>query len=205
MSDDKPITHRPGPLASETDASLGQFLAEARKRRGVTPEDVTRDAKIPLHYVRMIESDDYNAISDQLYVVPFLRRYATFLGLDAEDVASRFVRDVQKAENAPVRMPDPIPMVEHNGEGRWGYAAAGAVVAIASVVVVVFALWKLGVMRRILPGAAPSIAAPESSPAAAPSVGSVAADTAAPASDTAAPASEPSASDSDDLRPSGNQ
>ncbi|HXW84500.1 MAG TPA: helix-turn-helix domain-containing protein, partial [Candidatus Binataceae bacterium] len=149
--------------------------------------------KIPLHYVRMIESDDYNAISDQLYLVPFLRRYATALGLDAEDVASRFVRDVQKAENAPVRMPDPIPMVEHDGEGgRWRYAAAGAVFATVAVLAGVLMWWRFDGLHRLLaPKSEPSLASPAESPAPA----SVAAATGAPA-----PTAATSAAD-DDLRP----
>ena len=46
----------------------------------------------------MIERSDYGLISDQLYLMPFLRRYAAFLDLDGEEVAMRFVREVQRAE-----------------------------------------------------------------------------------------------------------
>ena len=58
----------------------------------------------------MIETDSYDMISDRLYLVPFLRRYATFLGLDAEEVASRFVSTVQHAEANVVRI---------SQESRW--------------------------------------------------------------------------------------
>jgi cytoskeletal protein RodZ len=49
-------------------------------------------------------------ISDRLYLVPFLRRYATFLGLDAEEVASRFVSSVQHAEANVVRISQELTM-----------------------------------------------------------------------------------------------
>jgi cytoskeletal protein RodZ len=68
----------------------------------------------------MIETDSYGLISDQLYLVPFLRRYATFLGLDAEDVASRFVRDVQHAEANVVRISQEITMVTRRRRGGAG-------------------------------------------------------------------------------------
>ena len=93
------------------DTSLGQFLTEARKSGGYTPEQIAAETHIPAHYIRAIETDDYGLISDQLYLLPFVRRYAAFIGLDPEDVASRFVHDVQKAENTAAKTSEPIPMI----------------------------------------------------------------------------------------------
>jgi cytoskeletal protein RodZ len=91
--------------------SLGAFLASARERRGVSCEDAMRETRIPNHYIRMIESNDYTMISDQIYVLPFLRRYAEFLKLDPEEIAMRFVREVQRADNVPPgRSIEPIEM-----------------------------------------------------------------------------------------------
>jgi cytoskeletal protein RodZ len=84
----------------------------------------------------MIETDSYGLISDQLYLVPFLRRYAAFLGLDAEDVASRFVRDVQHAEANVVRISQEITMVTRR---RGGGARRFAIFAIVIVVVILLA------------------------------------------------------------------
>jgi cytoskeletal protein RodZ len=61
----------------------------------------------------MIETDSYGLISDQLYLVPFLRRYASFLGLDPEEIASRFVRDVQHTESNVVRMSQPLTVARN--------------------------------------------------------------------------------------------
>ena len=79
----------------EPDQSLGAFLIAAREGRGLTADDVARETRLPPHYLRMMETNDYSEISDQLYLVPFLRRYASFLYLDQDDVAMRFVREVQ--------------------------------------------------------------------------------------------------------------
>jgi cytoskeleton protein RodZ len=116
---------------SQTDQSLGQFMIEARERKGMSRDDVVRDSHLPLHYLKMIESDNYGEIADQLYVLPFLRRYATFLGLDAEEVASRFVRDVQRSETNIVRMSEPITMAAKK-RGAWrAMGIALLVIAIA--------------------------------------------------------------------------
>ncbi|MGC1678333.1 MAG: helix-turn-helix transcriptional regulator [Candidatus Binataceae bacterium] len=109
-----------GPAAApRAEATLGQYLTEARIRRGFTPEQIVAETRIPAHYVRAIESDDYATVSDELYLLPFLRRYATYVGLDPEEVASRFVRDVQRAENNPAaRIAEPISMVTSTRERK---------------------------------------------------------------------------------------
>jgi len=47
----------------------------------------------------MIESGIDDAVPDELYLVPFIRRYAQFLGLDPQQMVSRFLQDFEKAEN----------------------------------------------------------------------------------------------------------
>ena len=66
--------------------SLGAFLAATRERRGLTRDAAVKETRIPAHYIAMIESNNYAAIADQIYVLPFIRRYAQFLGLDAEEM-----------------------------------------------------------------------------------------------------------------------
>jgi cytoskeleton protein RodZ len=95
----------------ESGPSLGHVITEARESKGMTREQVANEAHLPPHYVKMIETDSYDMISDRLYLVTFLRRYATFLGLDAEEVASRFVSNVQHAEANVVRISQEITMV----------------------------------------------------------------------------------------------
>jgi len=97
---------------AESGPSLGHVITEARERKGLTREQVATDAHLPPHYVKMIETDSYDQISDRLYLVPFLRRYATFLGLDAEEIASRFVSSVQHAEANVVRISQELTMAE---------------------------------------------------------------------------------------------
>lgn len=114
MADKKNTSKPAGPnstTATEPEQTLGQFMTETREHKGLSREQVIIETHLPAHYVQMIETDNYGLISDQLYVVPFLRKYATFLGLDAEEVASRFVRDVQHAESSVVRISQPLTMV----------------------------------------------------------------------------------------------
>ena len=148
----------PGAAAVEPEISLGKIVTEARERKGLTREQVVLEAHLPAHYVKMIETDSYGLISDQLYLVPFLRRYAAFLGLDAEDVASRFVRDVQHAEANVVRISQEITMVTKRRGGM-------SRIAIYALVVVVIVLLADFAYRRFFDHHAEATA-PVASPAA---------------------------------------
>ena len=91
-------------------ASLGQSLIAARERRALSREGVVQQTHIPAHYVQMLEDDDYRRISDQLYLLPFLRKYAVFLDIDQDETAMRLLREVQRVENnpSPVRLGEPL-------------------------------------------------------------------------------------------------
>jgi cytoskeletal protein RodZ len=155
----KALDTDPGASAAEPEISLGKIVTEARERKGLTREQVVIEAHLPAHYVKMIETDSYGLISDQLYLVPFLRRYAAFLGLDAEDVASRFVRDVQHAEANVVRISQEITMVTSRRGG------AGRRFALYALVVVILILLADFAYRRFFDHR-PEAPAPVASPAA---------------------------------------
>ncbi len=86
-----------GKPANDAESSLGGVLSAARERRGVSREQAASQTGIPKRYLQMMENNDYSLASDQLYVLPFMRRYATFLALDPEETAMRFVREVPRA------------------------------------------------------------------------------------------------------------
>src|SRR5512146_1624768 len=132
------LSKEPSKASAENEPSLGKTLTAARERRGVSRADVVRETRIPAHYLAMIESSDYGLISDQLYLMPFLRRYATFLNLDGEEIAMRFVREVQHAEGAAPRMSEPFALHEHK-RTPWGRVAAVIIVLSAIVVLYIIA------------------------------------------------------------------
>ena len=124
----------------DAEPSLGRLITEARERKGLTREQVATEAHLPPHYVKMIESDSYDLISDRLYLVPFLRRYASFLGLDAEEIASRFVSNVQHAEANVVRISQEITMVER--KPRSGRRFVFAILLGAVVLLLADLAWR---------------------------------------------------------------
>jgi cytoskeleton protein RodZ len=132
----EPASAAPIPSVLSNDYTLGKIMSMARESRGFSREQAAKASNIPGYYLTMIESDDYSSIADQLYLLPFLRRYASFVGLEQEEVASRFIRDVQRADMNPGRVSEPIVMIADRKSFPWNLvllAAGGAVVVIVLV------------------------------------------------------------------------
>jgi transcriptional regulator with XRE-family HTH domain len=130
----------------DAEQTLGQLMTESRKRRGLSREQVASETNIPQYYVRMIESDRYDAIPDQLYLLPYFERYAIFLGLDARKVVSRFIHDFEKSESelveAPAtRTPHPVAVANLLQWRRIAEAAVIVGVLLPSVG------WEIGAIR----------------------------------------------------------
>ena len=127
----------------EVDQTLGQLMTVTREHRGLSREQVAGQTNTPAYYIRMMESDSYDAVPDQLYLLPFFRRYAIFLGLDAQKVVSRFIRDFEKAENEVVEtLPPSTPAAKTLL--RWRQIAMAAVIA---GILLPFIAWGIGTMR----------------------------------------------------------
>jgi cytoskeleton protein RodZ len=179
-----------GADSSDAEPSLGKLITEARERKGMSRDQVINEAHLPAHYVKMIETDNYELISDRLYLVPFLRRYATFLGMDAEEVASRFVSGVQHAEANVVRLSQEITVVTKKPGASTRIVFA---VLIAAVVILLadFA-WRRFFERAPAPAAVVSPAAIAPAPVAqAPSSASPPASNASAQQPAPPPASAP--------------
>ena len=126
----------------DVDQTLGQLMTQTRTHRGLSRDQVADQTHIPAYYVRMIESDSYDAIPDQLYLLPFFRRYADFLGLDAQKVVSRFICDFEKAENEVHETPAPTAYAK--ALQKWRQIAAATV---AGGILLPCIAWGVGTMR----------------------------------------------------------
>lgn len=148
----------------EGDQSLGTIFAQARERRGLSRELAANEARVPANYIQMIESADYGLISDQLYLLPFIRRYAAYLGLDGEEVAMRFVREVQHSEGGGlVRLSD-APELDVTRRRSWSVPVAAAVAFVAALLLVLY-IYHRERSPSEAPPAATAVAQPRPKPA----------------------------------------
>jgi cytoskeletal protein RodZ len=70
--------------------SIGQILADARRKRKMTVKDVEKAIKIRAKYITALERDAFDQISGEAYVVGFLKTYAQWLEVDAGALLDRY-------------------------------------------------------------------------------------------------------------------
>jgi len=74
-----------------------ELLKRTRQEKGFSLKDVEAGTHAPMYYLRILEGEgDPRVLSDALYIIPFLRAYADFLGLDSAAVVAQFVAAMQK-------------------------------------------------------------------------------------------------------------
>src|SRR5204862_221639 len=74
---------------------LAERLRRSRESKGVTPEAASEESAVPVRYVRMFEEGRYPVVSDPAYLAHFVRRYATYLGLDAEQASRDLIAETE--------------------------------------------------------------------------------------------------------------
>jgi cytoskeletal protein RodZ len=78
---------------------VASMLKRAREDRGISLKDVEIETRVPTHYLQILEGEgDGRLLADVLYLIPFLRTYSTFLGLDPAVTVPQFIMAVQQGE-----------------------------------------------------------------------------------------------------------
>ena len=74
----------------EINLTAGEILRQERLRIGLTENEVAHHLHITMHYVRAIESDNYQKLPNAVFAKGYIRNYAIFLKLDIEDILERY-------------------------------------------------------------------------------------------------------------------
>jgi len=90
--------------------SLPDRLTAARERKGVDLVRAERETKIRVRYLSALESGDYRDLPGAVYTKGFLRNYAIYLGLDAEDVLRQWRRERGEATAPEAAIVPPRPL-----------------------------------------------------------------------------------------------
>src|SRR5579859_4156079 len=97
---------------SDTD-TLGAELRAARESRDLSLEQVEKQTRIRIHYLTALEADEYTELPSAVQARGFLRNYARFLGLDADNLEARFnavlYNQSRRGRQTPVFDDDPTP------------------------------------------------------------------------------------------------
>ena len=76
--------------------TVGEALAKARYRAGLSIDEVSEQSKIREAVIRCIEQDDYDACGGDLYVRGYVRAIAGAIGIDAQPLIREY--DLRRAD-----------------------------------------------------------------------------------------------------------
>lgn len=71
-------------------AKIGSRILETRLKKGLTLDRIADDTNISVRFLSKIENDDFTGFPGEPYVVGFIRNYADYLGLKAEDIVALY-------------------------------------------------------------------------------------------------------------------
>ena len=84
--------------------SIGEKLRLARERNNLTIDQVARETHVAKRFLKALEDEDFAAFPGETYAMGFLRSYAEYLGLNAEELVGIY-RNLKIQEQ-------PLPMNE---------------------------------------------------------------------------------------------
>jgi cytoskeleton protein RodZ len=121
--------------------SVGDRLRDAREVRGLDLYRVERDTKIRHKYLSALESGDYADLPGDVYARGFLRNYATYLGLDPDEVVDEWRRESGPSADGTSPMlgaPRPMAVPRRGFFLQTSHLVLVAVVLIVAIVGVYF-------------------------------------------------------------------
>ncbi|MBR4152948.1 MAG: DUF4115 domain-containing protein [Selenomonadaceae bacterium] len=88
---------------------VGYTLRQERERQNLSIEDIEQGTSIRVLYIEAIENGEYDKLPGTIYTKGFIKNYAKFLGLDADEMVKKFMGDIAELSGAN----DP-PVAEEN-------------------------------------------------------------------------------------------
>lgn len=89
-------------MESNEKQTLGDFLKQARKEKGVTIDEISRETNISKRYLAALEENDYSLFPADTYILGFLTTYAEALEMDKDFVAQQFYKQMRIEQDAPI-------------------------------------------------------------------------------------------------------
>ena len=141
-------------------AAFGDFLRNARERRGLTLQQVARETKIQFRYLDAIEHGDLAALPEGIYRRAQIRAFAQSVGVDQHAAIAELERALEASKYLRQTA---IARSETKPRARRGLAVIG-VIALSSLALTAVAWWPQETTSR-LGVATPALVEPKTAPA----------------------------------------
>ena len=130
MSSSNPHNHRPPPWEQGAEAdviSFGTWLRRQRELREISLREIADVTKISIRYLEALEQDRFDVLPAPVFAHGFLKEYARYVGLDADEVVNSYLTAQREDEPEDA---DEAPVVRPHGKKR----PTGVLLALAAVV-----------------------------------------------------------------------
>ena len=131
--------------------NITTILRQAREHKGVSLQDAEGKTRIPLKYLQALEGGgESGLLADEMYLIPFLRSYANFLGIDANQAVTRFLTELQRQDAATVAPPERRPpmVASRSGPSRLASWILPFLLVLVALVVGPY-LWQQGYLQTL--------------------------------------------------------
>src|SRR5580658_1663702 len=104
-------------------ASIGDTLRRARQKRNLDLATIAGELKITPRFLDAMERDDFDKLPGGVFTKSFLRQYASFLGLDADellaDVPAATTPEPSAGQLSDTHKPDVPGIQVQMGDNGW--------------------------------------------------------------------------------------
>ena len=80
-------------VAYKNSLSFGRYLKTIRREKGISLQEVSKNTKIGVDTLLLIEKEDHDGLPAEVFVKGFLRAYADSIGIDDDVVIQRYLSD----------------------------------------------------------------------------------------------------------------
>ncbi len=131
--------------------SIGETLRQERLRRGMSLEEIAERTKIHGRFLGAIEAEDWEQLPGGFFARSFVRQYASFLGVDADELHEELAKLEPSPALPPAPPPEPprfrVPPIVSNPKARrlalqrWAGSLA-ALVLVVLACAALYAVWQ---------------------------------------------------------------
>jgi len=101
--------NKPDAETSKKDSDFGKDLAEARKAKNFTVEEISNHIKIPVHTITVLESSDLAKLPAPTFARGYLRAYAKFLEISEDNVLEKYDLAVPREDERTLKPRSTLP------------------------------------------------------------------------------------------------
>lgn len=113
--------------------TVGVLLKKTREEKGEKIEKIANALRIRPVYLKALEESDYQVFPGQAYALGFLRSYALFLGLDADELMTQYRKETSFIKPDELNMPIT--------EQPTLFPSAKCLLVSVAAIVIVWAFW----------------------------------------------------------------